>query len=475
MRTLDSPGDVFLPPEHFVGRWLRGLLPRERCDQLIADFEARAFEPTAMQYPRDYRNNDRLVFDDAALATELLERSKPQLPELLIIDGARFELRSLNPRFRACRYRDGQSFCVHRDGPYVPSDARRSLLTLQVYLNDAQGFTGGRTRFYADQRASQQWAALSPEAGSAIIFDHRAWHDGEAVTFGTKFVLRTDVVYDRVSVAESWPDDRRLVGQHRGYVWQALPCADGSVLSAGRDGTVRRWRAGQGQVLETPLPGSVTALTMAGDGRVWCGTRAGQLGVLGSANWPGAGSAAVLGLAAVGAGVASVTASGELNLFDRDGVRQWSSRVHEGWGWCVASLGAHLLSGGEDGRVVLSPKGGDAVELVQLSAPVRALVVAGDGTVVAGDAAGMLHRLTTDGQVVKRWQGHDAAVTSLAIASDGQLASGGEDSRVRRWRGERLQSELASSDFITSVGFTTSGALIFAGYDGAIWQRAAVT
>src|SRR5439155_17927891 len=136
-----------------------------------------------------------------SLAARLFEQLRSRLPGELVIDGVRWELAGLNPRFRACRYRDGQAFCIHRDGPFVPSDDVRSHLTVQLYLDDAPDRVGGRTRFYADARGEVQWAAITPARGSAIVFDHRAWHDGEAVTAGIKHVLRTDAMYRRVDRA----------------------------------------------------------------------------------------------------------------------------------------------------------------------------------------------------------------------------------------------------------------------------------
>jgi WD40 repeat protein len=47
----------------------------------------RGFSPTGGAYPRDYRDNDRLVFDDAELAARWFERVGAQLPRELVIDG----------------------------------------------------------------------------------------------------------------------------------------------------------------------------------------------------------------------------------------------------------------------------------------------------------------------------------------------------------------------------------------------------
>jgi len=172
---------AFLPPDGGVGFALADVLDTTQCDELIGVLARRGFSPTGGAYPRDYRDNDRLVFDDAELAARWFERVGAKLPRELVIDGVAWQLHGLNPRFRACRYRGGQAFCLHRDGPHQPDDATRSLLTLQLYLDDASGMTGGRTRFYRDRSGRELWAAIAPRRGTAIVFDHRVWHDGEAV------------------------------------------------------------------------------------------------------------------------------------------------------------------------------------------------------------------------------------------------------------------------------------------------------
>lgn len=230
---------AFLPGDNFVGFALADVLDAAQCGELIGVLARRGFAPTGEAYPRDYRDNDRLVFDDAELAARWFERIGAQLPRDLVIDGVAWRLHGLNPRFRACRYRGGQAFCVHRDGPHQPDDVTRSLLTVQLYLDDASDMTGGRTRFYRDRSGRELWAAIAPRRGTAIVFDHRVWHDGEAVTSGVKHVLRTDVMYRRVA-ATALPGPSEI-GRHRGYAWRAIVCRDGSIASGGRDGTVRRW------------------------------------------------------------------------------------------------------------------------------------------------------------------------------------------------------------------------------------------
>ncbi len=455
-----------MPSERFVGRWLRRVVSVERCAELIRSFEQREFLATGLHYPRGYRDNDRLVFDDPTLAAWLWDQTRDQLPAQLEHEGLTWRLAGLNVRFRACRYRDGQAFTVHRDGPYVPSETRRSLLTLQLYLNDATTFSGGRTRFYADHTARETWASLAPEAGSAICFDHRAWHDGEAVTTGTKYVLRTDVLYEKAERSTPRADDRELLGRHRGYVWRALVLADGSVASAGRDGTVRRWPSGEVQQVAA---GSVMSLAQARDQRLWCGTRLGQVGVV-SEPWAVVGDAAVLGLTAHQGGVAAATAAGQVFTLDAQGALGWSTPAHRGWAWCVASDGTSVFSGGDDGRVVRTDAAGHAVEHTQRPYPLRSLALRADGCLVTGDADGWVCVVSPRGEVLRCFRAHDAAVTCLALGGGALLATASEDGRVRLWRAFELATEFTSTDFVTSVAFTADGHLLWAGYDGAVWR-----
>lgn len=54
-----------------------------------------------------------------------------------------------------------------------------------MYLND--DYAGGATQF--------AWETIEPTAGSALVFPHRLRHQGAPLIAGTKYVLRTDVMY----------------------------------------------------------------------------------------------------------------------------------------------------------------------------------------------------------------------------------------------------------------------------------------
>jgi len=168
-------------------------LPGEVCDALVAriEREAPALAPINVggRFVVDtkMRNNERVVFEDRALAAELFARTRAFVPEEL--DDAR--LSGYNERFRGYRYRDGQRFAPHFDGAYFrpPTAEGRegSQVTVLFYLNE--GFVGGETRFI-------DWeVTIAPKKGSALFFEHALLHEGCPVTAGTKYVLRSDAMY----------------------------------------------------------------------------------------------------------------------------------------------------------------------------------------------------------------------------------------------------------------------------------------
>lgn len=470
---------------------LRGVLSREGCEEARAQLEAWGFQATGADYPAGYRDNDRLVRDDPALAGALFRRVGHLLPaEHTDAAGGRWRLHGLNPRFRACRYRDGQAFTVHQDGAHAPSAALRSHLTLQLYLTDAAAFRGGATRYYAGRGAGAALLGeVRPEAGTAVVFDHRLWHDGEPVTGGTKYVLRTDVLYAREEAREvvrgAAGGGPGVLEGHTGYVWSVVARRDGGLASGGRDCTVRLWepRGGDegwraGAVLRGHAA-SVTALAEDAAGGLWSGSRDRSVrrwGPDGTGTPVGAHAGAVLALCALPDGrVASGGADGAVRLWGADGTAGPVLRGHAGWVWGLAAVrtgggGWALASGGEDGTVRLwdvrgreGAQGGERAR-VPAGAPVRALAALADGTLAAGGADGTVAVWAPGGALQEASQGasqgalpealqevarrrvHAGAVTALAPAGVGGLASGGEDGAVCVLHLPEL-SALARADF----------------------------
>lgn len=109
----------------------------------------------------------------------------------------------LNPRLRVLRYdaSDDDVFEPHFDAT-TRVGGTTSLLTVLIYLNDGGGkeFGGGET-CYMDSGVSGRGGAdatatrVAPAAGKVAVFEHDLFHASAPLTHGTKYVLRTDVLF----------------------------------------------------------------------------------------------------------------------------------------------------------------------------------------------------------------------------------------------------------------------------------------
>ena len=173
---------------------LDGVLSEQECAALVTEAEATGFGDAPITTPRGFlmvpevRNNTRVMMDDEVRARWLWERMRSWIPAEH--RGARVV--GLNERLRYYRYHPGQYFEWHRDGAFCRSSTERSMLTLMIYLSD--GFTGGSTEF-------TEADPVVPRRGTAVMFEHVMCHRGAPVLSGTKYVLRTDVMYRRAGRA----------------------------------------------------------------------------------------------------------------------------------------------------------------------------------------------------------------------------------------------------------------------------------
>lgn len=130
------------------------------------------------------RNNRRVMLDAPDEANLLFERVKERAPGT--IHG--MKLSGVNERLRCYEYEIGQRFAPHSDGAFVRDESEQSWYTFMVYLNE--GFEGGQTVFFVEPEKS-----VTPETGLGLLFQHPIIHEGAEVTSGTKYVVRTDLMY----------------------------------------------------------------------------------------------------------------------------------------------------------------------------------------------------------------------------------------------------------------------------------------
>lgn len=165
------------------------LSPAE-CEAYVARIAGRAAEVAPIvghdgqpEVDLAVRNNTRVMWDDEEEANGLLARVVESVPTTLL----GMTLAGANPRLRLYRYEPGQKHGAHWDTVVELEGGVQSLLTLVFYLND--GFEGGATDFPELEKN------IVPRAGRALLFQHRILHEATPVRAGTKYVLRTDVLY----------------------------------------------------------------------------------------------------------------------------------------------------------------------------------------------------------------------------------------------------------------------------------------
>lgn len=175
---------------------MEGCLSEQEARRFIDAAESIGFQHQGSRgaaFGEAFRDNDRIGFQDAALAQQLWTGTGLED----VLDGVRLGGRravGLNPNIRVYRYAKGQRFGRHVDEScLVESPRGETQYTLLVYLS---GVVGGETVFYDDR--GRRVAAVAPAPGLALLHRHGDYcleHEGAAVRDGTKYVLRSDVVY----------------------------------------------------------------------------------------------------------------------------------------------------------------------------------------------------------------------------------------------------------------------------------------
>ena len=194
--------------------FLTNILTSAECQAIIALGERHGFDPDE---PRMKEQESILAHAFVWIAGEvfvdtLWQRIRKQLPKSCFSKAV-----GLNRRFRCYRYRPGAVYRPHIDGAWPPSWAPLdgqggeyqydssggtilSRFTFLIYLN--HDFEGGCTTFYCPSKDEGvlDRRAVMPHTGCALVFPHgatghAALHEGSEVLVGTKYVIRTEVLF----------------------------------------------------------------------------------------------------------------------------------------------------------------------------------------------------------------------------------------------------------------------------------------
>lgn len=180
---------------------LDNMFTQTECENLIDFASKHGYGQTG--FVPGYRGYLRLLTDDNMLAKNIWTRIKDHVPESVIDEhGSKWIADGLNVRFRWTMYPIGTHFVRHCDFFHKDGPNRKSFYTVNMYLNNS--FGNGRTRFYEnDITDTKPFYQVDPIPGRALIFiqpDKKYLiHDGETVTDNEKYLLRSDVMYKRLT------------------------------------------------------------------------------------------------------------------------------------------------------------------------------------------------------------------------------------------------------------------------------------
>eukprot|EP00761_Pharyngomonas_kirbyi_P001268 gb/GECH01001271.1/.p1 GENE.gb/GECH01001271.1/~~gb/GECH01001271.1/.p1 ORF type:complete len:233 (+),score=53.66 gb/GECH01001271.1/:1-699(+) len=177
---------------------LYNVLKPEECSALIQQSEKLGYQPLTDYHPK-YRSNTRVIIVRRGLAHSIWHRVQDYIPgEIETRHRSKCKAIGLNEAFRFCKYEKDQLFKTHFDAKFKRNDHEESELTFMLYLNHHSEFQGGATRFVSSRRNPQILKEIRPEPGMALVFSHDILHDGEPLSDGEKYIMRSDVMYCQI-------------------------------------------------------------------------------------------------------------------------------------------------------------------------------------------------------------------------------------------------------------------------------------
>ena len=488
MKTKTNTRNL-LPDSDYTCFVITSLFSREECEELLNNDIKNAFQKAISNYPTYYRNNDRWVVDDDTIANRLFEKVKPWLPATIETnanipsENGVWRLKELNNRLRFCKYSANQYFHRHLDGIHYRAEHIQSKLTFMIYLNSATEFEGGRTLFYKTKDTTEIWASYIPQQGDLIVFDHNVWHEGEVLTSGEKFVLRSDILYAK----EPSPTPQQPFSGHLGYIWALQKFDNSTILSGGRDKEIKVWSPSGEQIqsltghdnsiLCIEKINSNTFISGSRDRRiiVWQRQHDGDFRLLTAIKVH---SATVLSLCRLtNTTFASAGGDNTVQVVNLDGQILTSLSAHSNWVWKVIKLQEDIIAtSSEDGTIkIWNTALKKLIQTFKEQYPVLSLAYnEHNRQLISGNLPGEISIRTLTAnftqQALKKYLAHNGIIRTIKWIDNNLVATGGEDNKIKIWsiHNQELTRVLEHHNFVQSIELLENHQLLSASYDGTI-------
>lgn len=479
----NMPIQQILPDSSFTCFVIPSLFSQTDCEELLNEDIKNSFQKAINNYPTYYRNNDRFVMDNESLANTLFKKVKPYLPQTITInspiqaENGTWHLKELNSRLRFCKYAANQYFHRHLDGIHYRSATVQSKLTFMIYLNSATEFKGGRTLFFKTKDTEEIWASYIPKQGDLIVFDHNVWHEGEVLTDGEKFVLRSDILYSRELANIS----KEPFSGHLGYIWSLIKFNDSTILSGGRDTTIKVWsRTGEEKYSLQEHKNSILCIEKMKEDTFISGSRDKQIIIWNDfkpINKITIHSALVLSLCRINDNIfASSGGDNKIHITELSGKIIRTLNGHTNWVWHVIKLNdTTIASCSEDASIkIWDIESGKLINTLTETRPVISIAFnSTSNQLISGNLSGEICIRTLNNNYQQENQttftAHTGIIRTIKFLNNTTIATGGEDNKVKIWRlNGQLLAELKHKNFVQSIEQLNDNQIISASYDGTI-------
>lgn len=220
---------------------LENFFSEKECEHYIKETEKIGYKSMEKEYPKEYRNCERICLLSSELSSLIWERLKMFLNEKDVKDKKPMDFYSegiwkpkeVNPCLKFSKYYQGQKFKPHVDGLWSPNENEVTIHTILIYLND--NFEGGNTNFikapktkdvllsFLDPKQKYEvYDTFKPKKGSALIFSGDLLHEGEVITNGVKYLIRTELIFEKASITKDIKEfDEKFIKMEEFYEYTA--------------------------------------------------------------------------------------------------------------------------------------------------------------------------------------------------------------------------------------------------------------
>ncbi|KAG2393822.1 hypothetical protein C9374_003586 [Naegleria lovaniensis] len=193
---------------------ISSILYPEECHELIESTEQIGYQDIDDEYVKEYRNSQRVLVKSKKLANLIWKRIIPffkvsdieKVKPYGFNNNGRWLPVRLNECMRFSKYSDQTFFKPHMDAQFVADENEKSIFTVLIYLNNS---SYGPSLFKKVQLLKNldtnditvtflKIGHVMPTKGTVAIFNHDLWHSGEMVNNETKYILRTEIIFQRI-------------------------------------------------------------------------------------------------------------------------------------------------------------------------------------------------------------------------------------------------------------------------------------